>query len=483
MPLALGLALALGQAPWALVPIALAGLVTALLLLPLRFLPGWLLGLGYFGWAMQWIVHPFLVDPSRHGWMAPFALLFLAGGLALFWGAAFWAAGRFRLGLPGLVALWAGAEAARSLLFTGLPWALIGHLWIDTPFAQLAAFVGPHGLTLLTLVLGTLAAMLVRRPTARAVPGAAALAALAAVGWALFDPGPAPAADPDAPLVRVVQPNIAQDEKWDPDLVALHVERLLDLTGQAAEGEGTATPALTVWPETAVPWLLEDAAPILDAAARQAQGGAVVLGVQRREDESLYYNSLVLVQGDGVPLALYDKAHLTPFGEYIPYGDWLGRFGIRGLASSQGFGFTPGSGPALIEVPGIGPALPLICYEGIFAEEVNGVAGRARVILLITNDAWFGPGAGPAQHLAQSRLRAIEQGLPVLRAANTGISAIIDARGRLLASLPMATAGALDAPLPAALPPPPYVRLGDWPALALILGILAAALLRRRTEV
>jgi apolipoprotein N-acyltransferase len=476
----LGLIAALGQAPWGLWPLTLLALAAMLAFAPRRFGPGWAFGAGHFALAMHWIMQPFFVDAARHGWMAPFALVLLAGGLALFWGAAFWAAGRARLGLTGLVALWAGAEAARALLLTGLPWAMPGHVWIGTPLAHLAAYVGPLGLTLATFALtAAIARALLPGGWARAVSPLAATA-LALAGWLALDPGPAPPPDPAAPLIRIVQPNIPQGEKWDDALIADHVARLLTLTAQQPEGEA-ATPALVVWPETAVPYLLEWAGPVLNDATAAARGGVLVAGIMRRTGEATFHNSLIVAQDTGTPRAIYDKAHLTPFGEYIPLGNWLGGLGINGLAANQGFGFTPGPGNALVDLPGIGAALPLICYEGIFAEEVAARPPGARLILLITNDAWFGTFAGPQQHLAQARLRAIETGLPLLRAANTGISALIDADGRVLDSLTLGQTGTIDATLPPAQAAPLYSRTGDWPVLVAIAALLTlGAILRDR---
>jgi apolipoprotein N-acyltransferase len=189
------------------------------------------------------------------------------------------------------------------------------------------------------------------------------------------------------------------------------------------------------------------------------------------DGERRFFNSLAVTDGTGRVVATYDKAHLVPFGEYMPFRDLLSRWGLRGLAEFQGAGFTPGPGAALVDIPGVGLARPLICYEGIFPEEFG--AERPRLLLLVTNDAWFGASAGPRQHLALGRLRAVEFGLPLLRAANTGISAVIDGKGRILASLPLNEAGAVEAPLPPALPPTVYSRFGDGPALllTLLLGI------------
>ena len=477
---ALGGLMALGQAPWNLPGLTMAGLVLVFALPAPRvkaaFFNGWALGAGYFALALHWITQPFMVDAARDGWMAPFALVLMAGGLALFWGVAFGLArslGFGRFGDLALVVCWTGAEVARSLLFTGFPWALLGHIWIDTPLGQLAAFVGPHGLTLLTL---GAAAVLARVRAWSVVP-----VLMAGVGWWALDPGPAPVPDPAAPLIRLVQPDVPQSEKWDPDLAQRNIQRMLALS--AGQGESPPVAGLVIWPESSVPWVMDQAQSILQSAGQAAGGAPVILGIPRRAGDR-YYNALALLDPTGTVSAFYDKTHLAPFGEYIPFGELLARFGIHGLAATEGGGWSAGTGLALIEVPGIGPVLPLICYEGIFAEEVNAVPGRARLMVLITNDAWFGTDSGPYQHFALARLRAIEQGLPLARVANTGISGMIDARGRVLGQIGLGEQGLLDLPLPVALPPTLYTKIGDWPVLVLLafltLGLFAV---RRRNLV
>lgn len=467
-----GAVIALGQVPFSLPWVTLVALVV-MLSVPLAargaFLRGWALGFGHFLVALQWITRPFMVDAARDGWMAPFGLLAMTGGLALFWGAAFWLAARVaaRSRLPGpliLASLWAGAEMLRGVVFTGFPWALIGHVWSETPLIQTIRLWGVSGLTLATLAVAAAMALGLRRGLS---PAGGALVilppALVVLALPLLDPGPAPAPDGNAPFVRIVQPNVAQEDKTDPEEVPIYVRRLLDLT--ATPG----SPDLVLWPETVLPWLLDHAPDVLAMATDAAGGAPLVLGIQR-EEGGRYYNSLALLEGRGEVAALYDKHHLVPFGEYVPFGDLMARIGIHGLAASEGGGFSPGPGPALIDVPGIGPAMPLICYESIFPGEVRAMPARARVLLVATNDAWFGDFAGPYQHFALGRMRAIEQGLPMLRAANTGVSAVIDARGRVIESLPLGEAGVIDAALPQALDPPPWVRTGDWP-VALLLGL------------
>lgn len=465
---ALGALAALGQAPTELWFLTLGALAVWLWLWPrgtMGFGHGFWLGLGYFAVTLRWIVSPFLVDVAAHGWMAPFAVVAMAAGGGVFWGLAAGIAGRIwgAQSLPLTLCL-AGVEVLRALILTGFPWALLGHIWIDTPLAQLAGWVGPHGLTLLTVVLAWTVMALSQRVWWAAVGplGAGALALL------LAPPGAAPA---DGPVIRLVQPNAPQDEKWDPVLGRPHTDRLLALTAQGAR------PDLIVWPEMAVTSLLEYADTTRIATA--ARGVPLIFGIARR-DGARYYNTATLLDGQGMIAQSYDKAHILPFGEYIPGGDWLARLGITAFAPSHGGGYSHGAGDHLLDLPGIGPARVLICYEGIFAEEIALSAPRPRLMVLITNDAWFGHGAGPEQHLAQARLRAIEQGLPMVRVANTGISALIDPWGRVATALPLNTAGALDVALPAALAPPLYARLGDTPAIVFLLAALAALAPRRR---
>ncbi len=475
----LGALAALGQAPLGLWPVTVLSMAVAILWLSgaqgrgRAFLGGWALGTGYFAASLHWIVEPFFVDAARDGWMAPFGIVFMAGGMALFWGAATLVArtlGRGTTGTLGLVAALGAAEITRSLILTGFPWALLGHIWIDTRAAALAAIGGPHLLTLLTLGLAAGTALLIRRGGTLAFGGSAAL-----FGAAFLALAPAaPPAYPDGPVVRLVQPNAQQDLKWAPGMAQLFYERLLTYT---AEG---AVPDLVVWPETALQYLLETSQPEIEAASDAARGAPVVTGIVRRENEE-YFNSLIVIGRGGRITDIYDKWHLVPFGEYFPAADLLDAIGLGTVTGLVGGGFGTGPGPSAVSIPGIGRATALICYEGIFAEEVNAVGERPRLILLITNDAWFGDWAGPAQHFAQARLRAIEQGLPVVRVANTGISGMIDGAGRVTASLPLGAEGAFDAVLPPALSPPPYTWLGDWPALALTLLLALLAVVRRRT--
>jgi apolipoprotein N-acyltransferase len=478
-----GAAAGFGQAPYDLPVVLFAAFAVGFWLagrqqtIRSAALLGWAFGTGYFLHSLHWIVSPFLVDVPRHGWMAPFALVFMAAGLALFWGAAFAGARYLSRGTIWPLALClAAAEMIRAYIFTGFPWATPAQALVDVAAGQGLAFVGPHGVNLALLFCAALAVGLFRTGPARyaGVFGAGAAATL------LLMPPFAPTAQMTEHSLRLIQPNAPQKEKWDPDKAYTFYYRQLELTAAPPHASGQA-PDLIIWPETAIPWALpygqEALAPIAEAAGE----AAVTLGVQRTRDLR-FFNSMVVLDPQGAVTQTYDKHHLVPFGEYMPFGDLLARIGIHGLAPQNGAGFSAGPGPELLDFGALGKALPLICYEAVFAHDVNGAPQRPAFLIQITNDAWFGKGAGPKQHLAQARMRAMEQGLPLARAANTGISAMIDPYGRVTASLPLNTAGFVDAVLPAPAPATLYARIGDLPlALLLILGLAAAALGRRRS--
>lgn len=479
-----GLLAATGQAPFSALWLALPGLALMLALIDraaaggLRpaAIAGWWAGLGYFALALVWIVQPFFVDPVRHGWMSPFAILLLCGGLALFWGAAAgfaaWAGGTARWRrLTALVLALTAAEMLRSYVLTGFPWALVGHVWIGWPGMQWASLGGPHLLTLLALVPAALAVPL--RPNGLAVAAVLVAGVLAGGGWLAGRPPP-PAT---GFTVRLVQPNVAQSLKWDQDTALDTYDGLLALTAQAPQGP---RPDLIVWPESALPYFVETAGPITQEIAAAAGGRRLLIGALRVEGEQVM-NSVLELSADGAIPQVYDKHHPVPFGEYLPFAGLLERIGLGAIADRAGRGFTAGPGPQLLDLGSLGAALPLICYEAIFPQGITRAPGRPAMLVNVTNDAWFGTFSGPYQHFAQARLRAVETGLPMLRAANTGISGVIGPRGEVLDSLPLGTRGVLDLPLPAPLPPTPYARTGDIPAaLLLTLGLLLIAPVRRR---
>ena len=477
--LGLGGLAALGQAPWGLWPLSLAALALIYALfrqartVRAAGMLGWLAGTGYFIVALSWLIEPFLVDIARHGWMAPFAVTGLSGYLAFYWAAAFAMARALGGNGIALIAAFAIGEALRGYVFTGFPWAQVGHIWINTPVLHWAAYVGSLGLIVIALS-GSVA--LWHLVAGRRISGGAVLGVIAA--FFVFG-GPATVSAPvqdDAPTVRLVQPNAPQHEKWDPEKMPIFFNRQL---GFSAAGE--VRPDLVVWPETSVPVSLGNAENVLARMSNAAGGVPVVAGLQRWDGNQIFNTLIVLGEGGQVQ-SIYDKHHLVPFGEFVPFGDLMARFGIGGLAAQGGGGFSAGPGAQVIDIAGLGGALPLICYEGVFARNILSAPERPDYILMITNDAWFGEVSGPYQHLAQARLRSVEQGLPMIRVANTGISAMIDAQGQITHHLPLGQAGWIDAPLPPALPPTVYARMGDWPVLAVLLLVLAGVALLHRVQ-
>lgn len=486
--LILGMVAALGQAPWGLWPLTILALGvivfrTARARSPAR--AAWhagMAGTGYFGLALNWIVDPFLVQPEIYGWMAPFALILIALGGGLFWAVPGWVAGRIASGLQTRGIIFAAglviSDWLRGWILTGFPWALLGHVWIDTPASQAASLIGAIGLSALTITAATLPLAFWRGNSGKLFgiwPGGVLSVLLISVFWTgglkRLD---TPFETRDITL-RLVQPNAEQALKWNPEWSEVFWQRLLDESSTKADGPH---PDAVIWPETAVSFLLNSGQDLLPVIGHSAQA-PVLMGIQRA-DSSRFYNSLVEITENGEVAQTYDKFHLVPFGEYIPWGNILAKIGIKAFAAQEGFGFTSGSGPAVITPSGLPPVQPLICYEAIFPQHVRAVSG-AEWLLQITNDGWFGTYSGPYQHLAQARLRAIESGLPVMRAANTGVSAAIDPLGRITASLPLGVVGHLDVALPAPLPGTTlWTRSGAWPVVLIAFSILFGAMLQDR---
>ena len=427
---------------------------------------GWFAGLGYFGLTLAWIVEPFLVDVARHGWMAPFALFFMAAGLSLFWAIAFWIA--LRGNIFALIVWWALAELARSYVCTGFPWSLFGHGWVETPIIQVASIIGVHGLGFLTLLA---AALLSLGRLRSVVPGALILALM--WGFGVYQLSKPAIPRVDAYTVRIVQPNVDQKLKWLPEFQQTFFQRHLDLS--ATDG----TPDIVIWPEAAVPFLPEERPDLLQDISSVSKGAAVILGARRRNVDGNWFNRLALLDDSGVLIDSYDKHHLVPFGEYVPAKSILSKTGIEALT---GRGWSAGVGPRMLSHSGIPAFLPLICYEAIFPSHASIQGERPDWIVQITNDAWFGKLIGPYQHLAQARIRAIEQGLPLARSANTGVSAMVDPYGRVVSSIPLDQMGIIDVLLPAVLPITLYSRYGDRPigGLLILLMIFQYLLFRRR---
>lgn len=467
--------------------------------LRLTFWVGWAAGAGFFSAALHWIIEPFLVDAAAHGWMAPFALSLMAGGLALFWGAAFWAAARLhaRLGAPGavraaamLALCWAGAEFARSFVLTGFPWALPAYAWTDAAPAQAASVIGPYGLSLLTLFAAVVfGAGLGGAGRARFAPAAVTALALASV-WIWGEVRLSGEMAASGPLVRIVQTNVPQAEKWLPENRRSGFDRLLALSQTPVEtgAEAAAAPAIVIWPEAAVTFAIGREEEARDEIARTLGGATLALGSLRLDDAAStvtrrsWRNSFFMVGPDAALSAPFDKIHLVPFGEYMPFGAWLATLGISSLAQVTQ-GIDPGEAHVVMRPAGAPAFAPLICYEMIFPRETARAASGVDWMVLVTNDAWFGDWAGPAQHLAKAQMRAIETGLPIARSANAGLSAMIDPFGRPLGAIGLGRAGVVDSRLPDSLTPPPYLKYGEsFNALTVCIVALIATMSKRRSR-
>ena len=509
LALAAGLGAGLAHPPFGVLP-GLLGYALLLLLVdaegprPLRsaFFRGWLAGVGYFVVAVWWITEPFMVDAREQGWMAPFALVLMAGGLALFWGLAalLHRALKVRgaLGVLVFAGCFAGFEWLRGNAFTGFPWDLPGETWrAGSAPSQAAAVVGAYGLTWITLAIAAAPAVLAKATTPRSKIAALTLAALALAGLYGFGAARlegAAHARPGAPVIRVVQANIDQKYKWKPENLGL----ILDTYASLSTRPAAVRPDIVIWPEGALPAVIDELiAPASPYAGKLrdavASGQTLLMGANRAEvgqdGQARYFNSLVAFRRDADGLrvsGVYDKHHLVPFGEYMPAGDLATKVGFRSLVHMPD-DFSPGPRSRPIAPTGLPPVQVLICYEALFPGVTRAGAASSGVrpawILNVSNDSWFGGGSGPLQHLNIASYRAIEEGMPIVRATPTGVSAVIDAYGRVLpgARLDLGGLGVIDAPLPSALEMTPFSQSGNlWFAAMLIFSILVAATYRMR---
>lgn len=440
-------------------------------------------GFGHQLTGLYWVTHAILTDVGRYFWLVPIAAPGLALPMGLYTVVPALVAWRARPGWPrvlGFAGAWVVAELLRGWLFTGFPWNLMGTAWAFRPEPmQLASLIGAHGLSLLTLVL---AGLPILRSRAAGLGGMVVLACWVGFGaWRLQATPPA-----ETPVrVVLVQGNVAQDVKWDASQRLPIFRRYVSLSAEAARASASAHPGqpiLVIWPETASPFLLaQDPDARRIAAEALPPEGLLLAGTVRAEwnaegQLSSLYNSLVALDPAGEVLGVFDKAHLVPFGEFMPFG---GLLPIRLVTG--GVDFSAGPGPGVVRLPdGLPSPGPLICYEVIFPGAVVG-AERPSWLLNITNDAWFGPSAGPFQHLAAARMRAVEEGLPMVRAAQTGISAVFDASGREVVRLGLGSTGTVEAALPPPLAPTLFAQGGLWIPIALsALAFLLAGLWRPR---
>jgi apolipoprotein N-acyltransferase len=457
---------------------------------------GWWFGFGYFVAGLYWIGFAFLVDAKTFAWLLPFAVLGLPAVAALYCAVAFalarllWMRGPLRI-LALAFALTA-TEWLRGHLFTGFPWNVFGYaLTGPLVLAQASALIGLWGLTFFAIYLFASPAVLADEPrdTPRpwrtvAIP-LVLLGVLAAYGAMRLSQSPTQFVA--GVKLRIMQPNLTQDEKFNYGAKQQVMARYLALSDRATGPGSTGVKDVThlIWPESAFPFFLTREP---DALAQIANllppDGVLIVGAARAAAPAPTpgmihaYNSIYVIDHAGSILSVYDKLHLVPFGEYLPFQDFLERLGLMQLTKLPG-GYIPGTVRKPLSVPRAPPFLPLICYEIVFPGDVVPPGERPGWMVNLTNDGWFGQSSGPYQHLQQARVRAIEEGLPLVRAANTGVSAVVDPLGRIVRSLPLGTEGVLDSALPRAIDPTPYARLGDSPIGIVMLAALSILFWRR----
>lgn len=456
---------------------------------------GWSFGFGYFLAGLYWVRQAFLVEADIFAWMVPFVLLLFPAGLAIFPACAcalarlFWAPGFRRIFV--LAAVWAGFEWIKGTILTGFPWNAIGYGFSGSAaMAQSLSVVGIYGLSLLTVLIACGPAVQAderadeaRPPVFWRWPGLLVSAILLIFIWGAGQYRLLTAKTEYAEDVnlRIVQANIAQKDKWNPAKRSEILAAYLELSNQATSPDrmGIKDVSLLIWPESALPFLLQnnqDARASL--AALIPENTKLITGALRRGGKpektaprnAPVYNSIFVVGHNGEIEAIYDKYHLVPFGEYLPFNEQLSKFGLRKLVTIPG-GFTAAKARNLLRAGSAKPFIPLVCYEAIFPQ-YSARNKQAHWILNVTNDAWFGTSIGPWQHFEQARARAIEQGLPLVRAANTGISAVVDPYGRIVHRLGISRRGVIDARLPKRLPVTLYAQYGNGIFAAMLVFLL-----------
>ena len=487
--------------PWHLWPVLWIALPALLILVEAAktnraaFLTGWAFGFGHFATGFAWIGNAFFVDSETFAALAVPAIGGLAAGFALYTGCAVLLV---RLLLPQaedewpatknirsicqvciFAAAWAFVEWWRGWFLTGLPWNPIGSVWVALPaLLQGASLIGVFGLSLLTVLAASASTVLFLNDSRRMAVVVVVICHAPLIllsGWGALRLSTADTNYVPNVMLRLVQPNIAQADKWRPGLREGHVlEQVRMSTTDAAD----VTHVL--WAETAVPFPLNQATGALAATARAVpENGYVLTGAARvlgQQSGRQAFNSLFAVAANGAIAAVYDKTHLVPFGEYMPLQDIIPLPQLTG-----GTGFTAGLGPVSISLPGLPAFSPLICYEVIFPGAVVEDDQRPAWLFNLTNDAWFGDSSGPHQHLAAAQLRAVEEGLPVVRVANTGISAVADGYGRLTGRIPLGEKGILDSRLPVKLQATLFSIFGHGPFLiiTLVLALVAVGIARK----
>ncbi len=414
---------------------------------------GFLFQFGYFTTSLYWISAALLIDPGSFAWMLPFSIFGLPAVLAIF--GAVWIAAARGLAkktpyyspahLFGFCAAHIITEYARGHVLTGFPWNLPGYNFgFHDYWLQSASVAGVYGLTFIACFFAAALAAAMRGKYKPIILAALIFAAMGIYGAARLEN--AETQFVDGVYLRIVQPNIPQKLKWDRTAVRQNFYQYLNMSAQQS-----AVPVThIIWPETAVPFPVDlNRGPRMEMARILRGNQSIIFGAPRADYDSIgqvrnLYNSVMAIDRDGDIVFEYDKAHLVPFGEYVPLPEWLG---VRKIVSGM-TDYTPGSGRKTVSVPGLPPFSPSICYEAIFPGQVVDPHGGAKWMINVTNDGWYGRTAGPYQHLAHAQMRAVEEGLPMIRSAGTGISAVIDAYGRILKKLDLGESGVLDTGLP-----------------------------------
>lgn len=454
------------------------------------FKTGWLFGFGYFLAGFWWVGKAFLVDADEFLYLLPLAVIALPAGLALFWGfgAALarlaWGDGWVRL--AAFAAAMTFVEWLRGTILTGLPWNVPGYAFMPVPLLmQSAALIGLYGMTLAVFFVAASPAIIapgygLGKWRAAPVVAFATLLLIAHAGYGFFSLSQASDAVVKDVKLRIVQPAIDQSEKWDLDNEDEIMQRYLDLSN-ANKGPREASVAAfshVIWPESAFPFILTQRRDQLSKIAQLLPATtSLITGAMRLEKASIageqpkVFNSLYVINGNGEIVVARDKTRLLPFGEFLPFQDFLENIGLKQLTQVRG-GFAPGNRRTLVSIPGTPTFLPLICYEIIFSGSVRPIDAAKdpspKWIVNLTNDAWFGLTSGPYQHAHQAQVRAAEEGLPVVRAANNGISFITDAHGRITEQLPLGARGVVDGPLPVAASATPFSKYGNFPVLVFV---------------
>lgn len=446
---------------------------------------GFMFGLGYFLVAIHWVGAAFFVDGGWLLGLMPFAVLALAAILALFWGFAsalahfFWSDSAWRiLALTFALSL---AEFARGHLFTGFPFDLVGYaLTANVQMAQLSALVGIYGLTALAIGLALVPALVWPaddRPLSwHLTPFFIALLVLSAqLGYGQYRLDTTKLTQRADIKLRLIQPAIQQSQKWQSDSREFVMERLLTLSETKLTPDDPGLFGIThlVWPESAMPFYLADQPDALARIARMLPlGKKLITGAPRKEygpnAPDAAFNSILMINSDGEVIASYDKTHLVPIGEYLPFRNFFRSLGLNQFVPGA-IGWTHGDARRLIEGPGTPPFLPLICYEAIFSADLGAAISGAEYLLNLTNDGWFDGSIGPAQHFHHARIRAIEEGRALVRVANTGITALVDPFGQITASLAEGQVGLIDVVPPLPLPQTLFARFRHWPFLLVML--------------